>query len=403
MEEITPIADKDARWKIIIEQLFEDFVDFFRPDLSGKIDFSKGVIFLEQELHQILPDWLKGTKNYTDKLAKVTLKTGEEQCLFIHTEVQGKHETYFNERMFVYYYRIYDKFGKNVTALAIFTNKTVPKHHNIFEHTCEGTSIRYQYHTYLIRDKKEEDLINNPNPFALVTLACKYLIEAKNDNKLRLKFKQKLFRLLLERSYEKDVIHALLKFITFTIALPANLELKFQQDMAKILSTPMEGIWENMPDFLLEAIEIKNYGSTRTEALAEQKKQLIKEKEVALKEIKKAFQKAEKQRLLKLEREKQAVIEKERQQRLAKELEIEQERQQRLALEQQKTLELEQARKQKALELEQERAKAIKEKNQMIVNFHVNLKISAKNIANNLNLSESYVKEVIEAYEQQNK
>ena len=33
--------DHDTRWKKIIEELFEDFIAFFMPDLYPQIDFSQ--------------------------------------------------------------------------------------------------------------------------------------------------------------------------------------------------------------------------------------------------------------------------------------------------------------------------------------------------------------------------
>ncbi len=39
------MIDYDSAWKEIIEDLFEDFLLFFFPDIHGDIDWSKGYAF----------------------------------------------------------------------------------------------------------------------------------------------------------------------------------------------------------------------------------------------------------------------------------------------------------------------------------------------------------------------
>jgi hypothetical protein len=60
-----------------------------------------GYEFLDKELQRITRDATLG-RRYADKLVKVYLKTGEEQWVLIHIEIQGKHETKFNQRMYMY-------------------------------------------------------------------------------------------------------------------------------------------------------------------------------------------------------------------------------------------------------------------------------------------------------------
>jgi hypothetical protein len=40
----------DLLWKEIIEDLFEDFLNFFMPKLYQQVDFSQGYEFLDNEL-----------------------------------------------------------------------------------------------------------------------------------------------------------------------------------------------------------------------------------------------------------------------------------------------------------------------------------------------------------------
>ncbi|MFD1413705.1 Rpn family recombination-promoting nuclease/putative transposase [Oceanobacillus jeddahense] len=100
--------DYDGLWKKLIEELFQEFMVFFAPDLYPEIDFKQGVDFKNLELFQFVMKFKKGTK-YSDKIVKVHLKNGKEKYIFIHIEVQAVGKKEFSERMFKYFYRIYDK------------------------------------------------------------------------------------------------------------------------------------------------------------------------------------------------------------------------------------------------------------------------------------------------------
>ncbi|RIK77611.1 hypothetical protein DCC62_09285 [candidate division KSB1 bacterium] len=101
--------EQDSPWKEALEDLFEDFLAFFFPQIHRDIDFTKGYEFLDSELQQIITGSATG-KRIVDKLVKVYLVDGSEKWLLIHIEIQGYEQTEFPERMFVYNYRIFDKF-----------------------------------------------------------------------------------------------------------------------------------------------------------------------------------------------------------------------------------------------------------------------------------------------------
>lgn len=81
-------TDYDGLWKNLIEELFQEFIEYFASDLYLEIDFKKGIDFKNLELFQFIIDSKKG-RNYTDKLVKVLLKNGEAKYVFIHIEVQA--------------------------------------------------------------------------------------------------------------------------------------------------------------------------------------------------------------------------------------------------------------------------------------------------------------------------
>ncbi len=115
------LMKQDSAWKVAVEDLFEYFLSLFFPHIHKDIDFSKGYEFLEQELKEIIKHSKTGSR-HTDKLVKVYLIDGSEQWLLIHIEIQGYKQKDFPERMYVYNYRIFDRFRKEVISLALLTD-----------------------------------------------------------------------------------------------------------------------------------------------------------------------------------------------------------------------------------------------------------------------------------------
>lgn len=105
---------QDVLWKNILDELFPDFLAFFFPEIYRDIDLSAGYQFLDKELTKIIKNSAVGGR-IVDKLVKVYLHDGSEKWLLIHLEIQGYPEENFPERMFIYNYRIFDRYHKEVT------------------------------------------------------------------------------------------------------------------------------------------------------------------------------------------------------------------------------------------------------------------------------------------------
>ncbi|MBW4694064.1 MAG: hypothetical protein KME27_20145 [Lyngbya sp. HA4199-MV5] len=82
----------DSPWKDILETYFQDFMQFFFPQIHTDIDWSRGYGFLDQELRQVVRDAELG-KRLVDKLVKVWKLTGEETWVLVHIEIQSQEES----------------------------------------------------------------------------------------------------------------------------------------------------------------------------------------------------------------------------------------------------------------------------------------------------------------------
>src|SRR5688572_30552069 len=111
-------TDFDGPWKDVLDQYFPHFLEFFFPAIWADIDWPKGYEFLDKELSQVVPEAELG-KGVVDKLVKVWRNDGAENWLLLHVEVQSQEESGFTRRMFVYNYRIFDKYNRDVVSLAV--------------------------------------------------------------------------------------------------------------------------------------------------------------------------------------------------------------------------------------------------------------------------------------------
>src|SRR5262245_21514268 len=103
------MSEFDSQWKEALDRFLRLFLEFFFPDIAADIDWARGYEILDKELEQIVREGEVG-KRLADKLFKVWRRDGEETWVLIHIEVQAQVDADFSQRMFVYHYRIYDRF-----------------------------------------------------------------------------------------------------------------------------------------------------------------------------------------------------------------------------------------------------------------------------------------------------
>ncbi|MFH0924321.1 MAG: hypothetical protein V1872_01595 [bacterium] len=223
----------DILWKGIIEDLFQDFLIFFMPDIYIDVDFSRGYDFLDKELAILFPE-SEERQRYIDKLVKVFLKDGTDKWILIHIEIQGYKDEEFPDRMFTYFYRVVDRYKKKIVALALFTDKFKNFKPERYEYDFYQTSLVYKYRTYKIIDQKEEELEKSNNPFTLVILAAKYYIKSLNNEEKRFQFKLCLIRLLLKAGYEKEKIRKIFIFIDILLSLSNKKEELLHEEVKEL-------------------------------------------------------------------------------------------------------------------------------------------------------------------------
>lgn len=138
------MSEYDSPWKEALEVYFERFLAFFFPHIHADIDWRRGYEFLDKELQQIAPEAATGRRT-VDKLVKVWRKSGQEEWVLIHIEVQSQSETEFELRMFQYNYRIFDRYNRRVVSLAILADDRADWRPSSYGSSLWGCSVEFQF------------------------------------------------------------------------------------------------------------------------------------------------------------------------------------------------------------------------------------------------------------------
>jgi hypothetical protein len=194
--------------------LFADFLLFFYEDADKLFDFDRNFEFLDKELSALASGVPPAESLYVDKLVKVFSRTGGEHWLLVHIEVQGYADHSFPRRMFRYFYRILDRFDREIRALVIFTDSQKNFRPDRYELVSGETSLVYRFGTYKVMDQDRRLLGQSDNPFAIVILTALVALERRNKSGDEMPhLTVELARLLLAKGFAKQKVRRLLQFI----------------------------------------------------------------------------------------------------------------------------------------------------------------------------------------------
>lgn len=227
-----PTDDYDSPWKSAIEHAFPEFVAFYFPAVHAQIDWSRGHSFLDKELRQVVRDAEFG-RRHVDQLVRVHRHDGHEDWVYIHVEIQGRHDGGFEKRLFVYNYRIFDRHDRPVATLAVLADDDPhwrPARYSYELFGCRHL-LDFPVAKLLDFDARADALLADRNPFALVTAAHLYTRRTRHDPFDRFQAKRRLVRLLYERDWDKKRVIELFAVLDWMMRLPAELEDELWHDI----------------------------------------------------------------------------------------------------------------------------------------------------------------------------
>ncbi len=226
------MSDFDSPWKEALDAYFEPFMAFFHPTAHREIDWTHGYEMLDKELQQVEREAEVG-RRVVDKLVKVWRVDGQEEWVLIHVEIQSQEETAFATRMYVYNYRLFDRYNRMVASLAILGDERPAWRPDRFGYSLWGCTVGFQFPAVKLLDYAEDvaALEADRNPFAVIVLAHLKTQETGHDVEARRAWKVRLVKGLYERGLHAEDVRRLFRLIDWMMDLPMALEGMFLQEI----------------------------------------------------------------------------------------------------------------------------------------------------------------------------
>ncbi len=215
------MIDFDSPWKDAIDVYFAPFLQLLFPTIHDGIDWARGYEFLDKELQQIVPESEQG-KGVVDKLVKVWLPNGQENWLLLHIEVQSQEEGGFPLRMFVYNYRIFDRYNRDVVSVAVLGDERANWRPSKYQFERWGCRKEFEFPIVKLLDflVRTDELETSTNPMATVVLAHLRALETRKNPEDRRIWKFRLVRNLYERGMVVTEVRQLFRLIDWLMMLP---------------------------------------------------------------------------------------------------------------------------------------------------------------------------------------
>ena len=224
----------DAPWKIALAWKLDEAIALCFPRLYPEIDWSQPWEDLESELPQLAPAHAEG-KHTVDKLFKVRLKTGADRLLYIHLEIQAQPDGDFAVRMWVYNYRLCDRYGPAVISLAILADDRPEWRPHVYHHEFAGCVQHFEFPVFKVLDCPDPEGLfeRTGNRFALLVAAHQVALRTRGDASARGRERLRLVKYLYGKGMDKEEVKLLFRLLAWLTKLPEDLELKFNEELAE--------------------------------------------------------------------------------------------------------------------------------------------------------------------------
>ncbi|MCC3358753.1 transposase [Bacillus sp. REN16] len=245
-EKKSTYIDHDRLFKMLIKSFFQEFMEAFFPEECAFINFST-VKFMEQE---VITDIFKGEKRRIDILAEVTMKF-EDKLILIHVEPQSYYQEEFNERMFIYLSRLYEKYRIPILPIAVFSyneRKDIPQKFTINFPTSQILEFNYlQLH---LKKKNWREFIKTDNP-AVAALLSNMGYTKEERIQVRLEFLRMISRMELDPAR----MELLYGFFETYLKLTREEEVQVEKEIAKLPEEEADRILELPNSYFERGIE----------------------------------------------------------------------------------------------------------------------------------------------------
>jgi len=225
----TPRSDFDEAWKELFGTHLEGILDCFFPSVSVFIDWSKGFVFLDQELREVIHDTNVNSFR-VDLLVRLFRKNGDEQWLLLHLEVQSFREANFEERIYHYNHSIHKAFGRQPVSLVLLADLHENWRPKEYRHEELGCETRFRF----LACKLLDELDRLSDDFRLPAVAAKAQISALRtigDPERRYEIRWRMTRALYQHNFTAEEIRAAYRLLSWMMRLPKEMQLTFRKQV----------------------------------------------------------------------------------------------------------------------------------------------------------------------------
>ena len=243
-------SDYDGAWKEALVEQLPDFVREYFPAMFEAIDWTQPVEWLDKEISQFIG--LIGHRNrVVDLLAKVMLRSGDEQWILLHLEIQTSSEEGFEFRLACYNGSLLGLHQKRVVTLAVLADlreNWLPQEDS-FE--LGGFSSRMRFPICKLIHRLRDDWQGNKSlPVQLARAQIAALQTAGNPDG-RYQAKWKLVKELYETGYTAETLRKVLRLIDWMVRLRRDFDVRFELELTeyeKERKMPYVTSWERIAE-----------------------------------------------------------------------------------------------------------------------------------------------------------
>lgn len=233
--------ERDLIWKSAFRKYLKEFYAFFFPKSYHRIDWSRGITFLDKELHKLYVESDQQNR-VADVLVSLYLKNGKPVWILLHVEIQGYTDKLFAFRFHQMRYRIEETFNVNPLTLAIYTDDDPNFHPKQYQRSIFGSKTLTVFNTYKVMDNPPS-MNNAPNDaVALIMEVAYYATQTKvlKDTDI-IKLHLPIVRRLFTAGFPKDEIFFLMSFIQKYIKFDNENNYRiFEQNIEKMVEIEFE-------------------------------------------------------------------------------------------------------------------------------------------------------------------
>ncbi len=125
------MAEYDSPWKDSLDIYFEQFLALCFPAIHQQIDWSQGYKARDTEFQKMFPDSVHQKKT-VDKLMSVWDLLGNTREVLVHVEVQSQDQDVFAKRMFVYHYKLLERYNESIVSLGVLGDEKPRWHPTVY-------------------------------------------------------------------------------------------------------------------------------------------------------------------------------------------------------------------------------------------------------------------------------